>query len=110
MANGFGNGESGGLRLSGPGGFTLSATGPIVIIILLLIAGFGGLAWILHEGFREIAIARESVFQEHQSIRDGQLELACTLALPPEARVDALADPRGFCHFASMIYRPKVGR
>jgi hypothetical protein len=96
---------SNGLSFVAPGGFRISATGPLVVIILLLALGFGAIAYILRDGFQLLDEDRRRRLAEHQAILTAQNELACVLALPQEARPAALLDGRGICHYATTMFR-----
>jgi hypothetical protein len=106
--NGHSNGN--GVTLSGWGA-TLRASGQQVVQILVLIAGFAGLAVVMSRGFDALERAQGAVLDrlaasaaEHQAVVATNRDLACTLALPQEARPGAIADPQGVCHYVMVIY------
>jgi hypothetical protein len=99
-----------GLHISGPAGLRLTATGPLVIIILIMIAGFGSLGYLLHRGFDVIADDSRHRMAEHTAILGAQNDLACILAMEQSARPAAILDPKGICHYARMLYRTTPDR
>lgn len=99
-----GNGLGNGLSLSAWGA-TLKAHGRDVILIVILIAGFGTIALLLRDAGLLFAGETQRRMAEHQSIVTAQNELACVLALPQDDRPPALTDPQGICHYVTTIYR-----
>jgi hypothetical protein len=82
-----------GLSVTGPGGWGLQASGRELVFLVILLAGLGGNAWILREGFRAIVTSNEALRGEfrsdHQAQRDSAQALVCILSVPAEDRTTA---------------------
>ena len=90
-----------GLGVSGPGGFSLRARGPVTILLVVLLVGLGGLAWLM----RTDTLMR---IGEHRTILEAQNNLACMLAIPAtptRMRLEAAMDIHGACHYIAQVYR-----
>ena len=98
-----------GFTLSGWGA-KLQVNGRDVTLFVLLIAGFGSLGWVTYSGFERMLNGQADRMAEHHAIVSAQDNTACTISLPQEARLDAIRDPGGACHYARLIYQPRSAR
>jgi hypothetical protein len=83
-----------GLSVSGPGGFGLRATGRDVVLLLVLIAGFVGLGYVIDTRLTPLSMAQ----QEHAQLLGVNRDLVCMLALPTEVR-EAAARSGDVCRY-----------
>jgi hypothetical protein len=110
------NGPGNGIHISGWGA-SLRASGRDVVLIVVILSGFGGMGYIMHQGFANVTASAAALVadakaraDEHRAIVDAQLELACVLTLDQPARGAALMDPKGICHYARTNDLDRRGR
>lgn len=89
-------------------GWGLKATGSIVVLVIVIVAGFAGLGAIMRDGFSSMASALKLGTEEHARIQRSYSELVCLLALPQESRVYAVQS-RDVCQFV-MATGPSLRR
>lgn len=101
-------------------GARLTATGSLVVILIVLVAGFSSLGIITYRGFLMMSatITRMNELhveanldrtREHDKLQGMQNELACILAMDVGDRLESLRDPQGICHYARTIYALSPG-
>lgn len=105
-----------GVRVTGPGGWGIVASGPQVIQFLALIAVGIAICWINYAGFaalqdnlHTLSVDLRLARSDHSEIQRGNRELTCILALEQDDRVAALRSGDA-CRYAMANARERPRR
>lgn len=91
------------LEVQGPGGIHARVQGREILLVVLLVAGFLGLAWMMHDHGALSMAETTRILQETRA-------LACVFALPEADRPRALLSHDGPCTYLVTVYGGPSGR
>ena len=75
-----------GIEVDGPYGTHVAARGQTALLALLLLLGFGSLAWFTHGGHEELVRRMDMDHQDHRDIKLSEDRMACILTLTQPER------------------------